>query len=189
MHLPLVSGFSSWFCLLLFLLLLLLCSSAAVFFVLRAHHHSFCSSFSERVSATFSARSWEPGLSSRSQLGTVHCSGWVDTVPPLHASRVDTQLRCFQHAVISSFLCVFVSSFFHLIIVLELFLRVDPTLQHSSIAAVRLYYFDRYPLIVWVHSTPRGARCPGVCLHRCSHHGSLQFRLPPLALSDGTGGS
>ena len=30
MYLPLVLGFSSWFCLLLFLLLLLLCSSAAV---------------------------------------------------------------------------------------------------------------------------------------------------------------
>ena len=94
-------GFSSWFCTLLLLLLYLLCSSAADICLCSERITQCVPLFSERVRATFSARSWEPSLSSRCLVGTVS---------PLHPSRVDTQWRRFQDIIFSSSLCFFFSS-------------------------------------------------------------------------------
>ena len=117
--------------LLLFLLLHVLCSSDAVSFVCpeRIITH-FVPFLSERVRATFTARSWEPRLSSRSKVGTV---------PPLHASDVDTQLRRFQ-VFFSRLSCVFVS-FFSLQHCFQLLCEFIPYYNtDSGFAAVNYYY-------------------------------------------------
>ena len=117
-------------------------SSAAVSLCSERVAHFVIPFFSERVRATFSARSWELPLTTRSGMltRTPQPLGGHGALQQLdgHGAALARVPRRYPMASLarSSFLIIFFFVFFHCNIVFITFLRVDPILQYSSIAAV-----------------------------------------------------